>query len=91
MASCFQPGKTTRPAQSRAYSFCATCFELVALDDVADLIFAEIAELDAAFEPDADFLHVVLETAQGGKTAIVNRLASRAARARGRSGQSGHR
>ena len=57
------------------YNFCATCFELIALDDVADLIFAEVAELDAALEADADFLHVVLETAQGREPAIVNRLA----------------
>ena len=58
-----------------AYNFCATCFELVALDDVADLIFVEVAELDAALEADADFLHIVLETAQRGEAAIVNRLA----------------
>ena len=49
-------------------------FELVALDDVADVIFAEIAELDAAFQTGADFFHVVLETAQRGKSAIIHWL-----------------
>src|SRR4030095_3908008 len=49
-------------------------FELVALDDVADVVFAEIAELDTAFQARADFLHVVLETAERGKSAIINRL-----------------
>src|SRR5438309_3004505 len=50
--------------------------EQVALDDVADLVFVEIAELDTALETDTDFLHVVLETAQRRESAIVNRLAA---------------
>src|SRR3954449_6394128 len=50
--------------------------ERVALDDVADLILVEIAELDTALETDANFLHVVLEAAQGRKPAVVNRLAT---------------
>lgn len=37
-------------------------FELVAFDDVADVVFAEIAKLDAAFQAGTDFFHVVLET-----------------------------
>ena len=49
--------------------------ELIALDDVAHLIFVEVAELDAALETDAHFFHVVLETAQRREAAIVNRLA----------------
>ena len=58
--------------------------ELIALDDVAHLIFVEVAELDAALETDAHFFHVVLETAQRGEAAIVNRLApSQHPRARG--------
>ena len=39
------------------------------------MVFVEIAELDAALEAAADFLHVVLESAQRGEAAIVNRLA----------------
>ena len=39
-------------------------FELIALDDVAHLVFAEIAELDATFQPGTDFFHVVLKTAE---------------------------
>jgi len=50
-------------------------FELVALDHVAHLIFAEVAKLDAAFQAGAHFLYVVLETAQRRNPAIVNRLA----------------
>src|SRR5205814_1579849 len=49
-------------------------FELVALDDVADEIFAEIAELDSAFQTGADFFHIVLKTAERRKSAVVNRL-----------------
>ena len=48
--------------------------ELVALDDVADLILAEVAKLDAALETAAHFLHVILKTAQSRKPAIINRL-----------------
>src|SRR6478735_5116213 len=49
--------------------------EQVALDNVAHLIFAEVSQLDAALEPDPDFFHVVLEPAQRGEPAVVNRLA----------------
>ena len=59
-----------------ALQFLGDLFELVALDDVADLIFAEVAQLDTAFESNPHFLHVILETAQGGESAIVNRLAT---------------
>ena len=40
--------------------------ELIALDNVAHLIFVEVAELDAALETDADLFHVVLKTPQRG-------------------------
>src|SRR6266404_9466916 len=49
--------------------------ELITLDDVAHVIFAEIAELDTAFQSGANFLHVVLEPAQGRNSAVVDRLA----------------
>ena len=68
-------GCQTRQAGSSRYKFLRDLFELIALDDVADLIFVEVAELDAALQADAHFLHIVLETAQGGEPAIVNRLA----------------
>src|SRR5688500_10887644 len=50
-------------------------FELIALDDVAHLIFVEVAQLDAAFETDADLFHIILETPERGQSAIVNWLA----------------
>jgi len=50
---------------------------LVTLDYVAHLVFAEIAQLDAAFQTRADFFDVILETSQRRKAAIVNRLALR--------------
>src|ERR1041384_491726 len=50
-------------------------FELVTFYNVADLIFAEVAQLDAAFQPGPHFLHVILEAAQCRDAAIVNRLA----------------
>jgi hypothetical protein len=46
--------------------------ERVALDDVADFVFVEIAEFRAALLPAADFFHVVLEMAERGKAAVVN-------------------
>src|ERR1043166_1194439 len=33
-------------------------FELVTFDNVADLIFAEVAQLDAAFQPGPHFLQI---------------------------------
>src|SRR5713226_6121089 len=58
-----------------ALQFLRDGLELIALDDVAYLIFVEVAQLDAALEADANFFHVVLETAQSREPAIVNRLA----------------
>ena len=69
-----------------ALQFLRDLLELIALDDVADLIFVEVAQLDAALEADAHFLHVVLETAQGRESAIVNRLAPAQRRAPGQCG-----
>ena len=51
-------------------------FEVVALDDVAGFVLVEVAELDAALEAVADFLHVVLEAAERREAAIVNGLAA---------------
>ena len=36
-------------------------FKLIALDDVAYLIFAEVAELNSTFQARAHFLHVILK------------------------------
>src|SRR3984893_19153313 len=55
--------------------FLRDLLELIALDDVAYLIFAEVTELDAAFQTGTHFFHVVLESAQRRNSAVVNRLA----------------
>src|ERR1700681_3911985 len=55
--------------------FLRDLLELIALDDVTYLIFAEVAELDAAFQTGTHFFHVVLESAQRRNPAVVNRLA----------------
>ena len=55
--------------------FLGDLFELVTLDHIAHLIFAEVAQLDSAFQTGTDFFHVILETAQCRNPAIVNRLA----------------
>src|SRR5215471_18405709 len=55
--------------------FLGDLLELIALDHVAYLIFAEVAQLDSTFQTGTDFFHVVLETAQRRKAAVVNRLA----------------
>src|SRR6266513_1387372 len=49
--------------------------ELITLDHVAHLIFAEVAQLDSTFQTRTDFFHVVLETAQRRNPAVVNWLA----------------
>src|SRR5215831_18019185 len=54
--------------------FLGDLLELIALDHVAYLIFAEVAQLDSTFQTGADFLHVVLKTAQRRNPAVVNRL-----------------
>src|SRR6476661_7267009 len=56
--------------------FLGDLFELVTLDHVAYLIFAEVTQLDSTFQTRSDFFHIVLETAQCRKPAIVNRLSS---------------
>ena len=69
--------RTSRPSEiADRLQLLGNLFEVIALDDVAGLVFVEIAELDAALEAVADFLHVVLETAQRGEAAIVNGLAA---------------
>lgn len=49
-------------------------FEGVALDDIARFVVVEIAELDPAFQPVADFFDFVLEAFEGGDAAVVDRL-----------------
>src|SRR6266446_3494275 len=51
-------------AVATASQFLCDLLELIALDDIAHLIFVEVAEFDAAFKTRAHFFHVVLETAQ---------------------------
>src|SRR6476660_2229988 len=55
--------------------FLGDLLELITLDHVAYLIFAEVTQLDSTFQTRTDFFHVVLETAQCRKAAVVNRLA----------------
>ena len=50
--------------------------ELVALDDIAFLVFVEFAEADAALEGGADFFDFFLEPAEGGHPAIEDRDAA---------------
>jgi len=50
--------------------------ERVALDDVAFLIFVELAEADAALVAVPDFLDLVLEAAQGRHLAVEHRHAA---------------
>src|ERR1700756_5930346 len=76
-------GETPASAAADRLQFLGDLLELIAFDHVADLIFAEVAQLDSAFQTGADFFHVVLETAQRRNSAVVNRLAlSQNARAR---------
>jgi hypothetical protein len=44
--------------------FLGHSLELIAFDDIAHLVFTEIAKLDTAFQSGADLFHVVLETAE---------------------------
>src|SRR5258708_16223673 len=61
-------------------------FKLVALNDVAHLVFAEVAELNAAFKTGTHFFHVILEAAQRRNPAVVHWLLfPEHARARGAS------
>src|SRR6267143_3061381 len=65
-----------RERNSSRLEFLRHLLELVTLDDVAHLVLAKISELDAAFKPGPNFLHVILETAQGRHSAIVDWLAA---------------
>src|SRR5262249_31503016 len=67
--------ETPAPAVADALQFLGNLFELVTFDDVAHLVFAEVAQLDSAFQTRAHFFHVVFETPQRRNAAIVNRLA----------------
>src|SRR2546423_2872615 len=49
-------------------------FELIALDHVANVVFIEVPELDTTFQTRPDFFHIVLKTAERGKSAVINRL-----------------
>jgi hypothetical protein len=51
-------------------------FELVALNDVTDLIVVKITKANAAFEADFDFLDILLEPSEGADSAIVDWLAT---------------
>src|SRR4051812_35044328 len=67
-------GSQLSTKNSQPSEFLRDGLELIALDDIAHLIFAKVAQLDSAFEADADFFHVVLETAQSRESAVVDRL-----------------
>src|SRR6516165_9234578 len=49
-------------------------FEVVTLNDIADLVLREIAELDSAFDTGTNLFDVVLKSPQRGDAAIVNGL-----------------
>jgi len=49
-------------------------FQSVTLDDIANLVFIEISELAAALDPGSDLFYIVLESAQGRQSAVINRL-----------------
>src|SRR5207247_11141450 len=66
--------ETPASAAADALQFLRNLLELVTLDYIAHLIFAEIAQLDSAFQTGAHFFYVVLEATQRGNAAIVNRL-----------------
>src|SRR5438552_527676 len=55
--------------------FLRDLFELITLDNIADLVFAKIAQLDSALQTGAHFLHVVLKAPQRGESAVIYRLA----------------
>src|SRR5438874_5689258 len=79
----------TPASDTDALQLLRNLLELVTLDDVAHLIFAEVAELDAAFQTGAHFFHVILETTQCREAAVVNWLTfSQNARAGGASNPS---
>src|SRR6266567_3840362 len=65
----------TPASDTDALQFLGYLFELITLDDVAYLVFAEVAQLDSAFQTRAYFFHVVLETPQRRNAAIIDRLA----------------
>src|SRR5881628_1431453 len=67
--------ETPASAAADALQFLGYLFELITLDDVAYLVFAEVSQLDTAFQAGAYFLHVVLEAPQRRNSAVVNRLA----------------
>src|SRR5437867_5590550 len=67
--------ETPASAAADALQFLGYLFELITLDDVAYLVFAEVAQLDSAFQTRAHFFHVVLETPQRRNAAIIDRLA----------------
>src|SRR5438093_13276193 len=64
----------TPASDTDALQFLGYLFELITLDDVAYLVFAEVAQLDSAFQTRPHFFHVVLETPQRRNAAIIHRL-----------------
>ena len=67
-----QGGPTIHESRFNESQFLRDLLELVALDDVAYLIFVEVAQLDPALQADAHFLQVILETAQRLDGAFVD-------------------
>src|SRR6185503_5370528 len=50
--------------------------DFVAFDDVAGLVAVEVIELDAALQPRADFVGIILEAFERGDLALVHDLAA---------------
>src|SRR5215471_8811347 len=55
--------------------FLGDLLELIALNHIAYLIFAEVTQPDTAFQTRPNFFHVILETPQRRNATVVNRLA----------------
>lgn len=51
----------TSAFDTNALQFLRDCFKLIALDHVAYLIFAEVAELNSTFQSRAHFFHIILK------------------------------
>ena len=56
--------KTLVSAAANGLQFLGDLLELVALDYVAYLIFAEVTQPDSAFQTGTNFFDVILETAE---------------------------
>ena len=66
----------TLASDTDALQFLCDLLQLVALDDVSDMVLAEIAEFETAFQTGTHFFHIVLESSQSRHATVVNWLAA---------------